>query len=581
MNLGQGNSRERLQQAIDAEINSLEETVRALKLRRNALSPISSLPHDVFTTIFLILCIPASGTSSLDGKSNYHLTRVRVTHVCHQWREMALNQPLLWSHVDFTSLSLAGVAETLVRAKSVPLYLEANVFGHRWDDVRISAFREELQARVYHIRHLRTSAEPDHLNSTLEGLVSPAPTLEYLSLSSHGRHQSPRRLFIPHTLFGGSAPRLSRLELCNCIISWKSPLLRGLKYLEILTPPADRPNLAVWLDALDAMPHLKTLTLHSASPIALPLPFDADRTVTLPFLTRLDVSASPGDCALALAHLDLPALTWLCLTAISSRLQGIADIQSLLPYVARHAHGPQDTQPLQSVFIRSDRHHADILAWPVPNIDDAVHDPPTLLAATLPTRVALSFRSDDLEWFSAERRLEILDTVMAGLPLNGLVTLAAHDLSNRQSEADLDTQHFWLYLSPKWPLLQSVRLAPPAAYGFMEILLEDNGGRERALLPSLTELVVVDYTLFELKLAPLCDALMKRVEQGVPVQMLDLRMCTTHPDDGAEDWLRSLSEIGVDVLGPEKTLETREQMESMWRTVTCELFVDDDNFQRR
>ena len=32
-------SREGLQQTIDAEIKSLEESVRALKLRRNALSP--------------------------------------------------------------------------------------------------------------------------------------------------------------------------------------------------------------------------------------------------------------------------------------------------------------------------------------------------------------------------------------------------------------------------------------------------------------------------------------------------------------------------------------------------------------
>src|ERR1700761_411983 len=102
MNPSQANSRERLQQTIDAEIKSLEESVQALKLRRNALSPISSLPSDVFATIFTLLCIP--GTLSQDGKPVYHLARIRVSHVCHQWREIALNQPLLWSHVDFTIL---------------------------------------------------------------------------------------------------------------------------------------------------------------------------------------------------------------------------------------------------------------------------------------------------------------------------------------------------------------------------------------------------------------------------------------------------------------------------------------------
>jgi hypothetical protein len=52
MNPPQANPRERLQQAIDAEIRSLEESIRALKLRRNALAPISSLPPEVFIAIF-------------------------------------------------------------------------------------------------------------------------------------------------------------------------------------------------------------------------------------------------------------------------------------------------------------------------------------------------------------------------------------------------------------------------------------------------------------------------------------------------------------------------------------------------
>jgi hypothetical protein len=114
-----------LQQAIDAEIKSLggirRDTIRALKLRRNALSPISSLPPEVFAAYspFVLTWYIITG-----WKPDHHLARLRVSHVCHQWREIALNQPLLWSHVDFTTLSLAGATEILVRAKSVPLYLE-------------------------------------------------------------------------------------------------------------------------------------------------------------------------------------------------------------------------------------------------------------------------------------------------------------------------------------------------------------------------------------------------------------------------------------------------------------------------
>src|SRR6202012_12162 len=106
------------------------------------------------------------------------------------------------------------------------------------------------------------------LRTILEGLVSPAPTLEYLSLYSQGA-----RVYVPDTLFDGTAPRLSRLELRKCGISWRSPFLKGLRHLKISdqTPYADaRPSLPVWLDVLGEMPQLNTLTLNSASPIAPP-----------------------------------------------------------------------------------------------------------------------------------------------------------------------------------------------------------------------------------------------------------------------------------------------------------------------
>ena len=156
------------------------------------------------------------------------------------------------------------------------------------------------------------------------------------------------------------------------------------------------PELAIWLDGLGEMPQLATLTLHAASPSAPSFPIDVERTVTLLSLTRLDILASPVDFALALAHLDLPALTSLCLTAFSLHLATSGDdVEKLLPYIVRHVHGPQDTQPLQSVLFHTENNLIDVLAWPVPDIDVVVHDPPTLLAATLPTRVALAFRNDD------------------------------------------------------------------------------------------------------------------------------------------------------------------------------------------
>ena len=214
-----------------------------------------------------------------------------------------------------------------------------------------------------------------------------------------------RQLSIPvlDTLFGGSTPRLSCLKLRNCDISWNSPLLKGLKYLEIILTPSQmaRPKIAVWLDTLDEIPQLKTLTLHSASPVAVHFPFDVERTVTLPSLTHLDISASLQDCALALAHLVLPALTSLCLTATDQLTNG-SDVQEFLlvccatrPWTPGHSASAECAHPHHA----DHESHLELLAWPVPDIDTLVHDPlPAFLGATLPTRVKLSFRSkcDDL-----------------------------------------------------------------------------------------------------------------------------------------------------------------------------------------
>ncbi|KAN0135823.1 hypothetical protein V8E53_006275, partial [Lactarius tabidus] len=420
------------------------ESIRALRLRRNALSPISSLPPEVLaaSAIFSLLC-PQS--PDRNPGHDRHLSRLHVSHVCHRWREIALNHPSLWSHVDFTDFraSLAGTTEILVRAKSVPLYLEARVPDryHLWEDVRYTTFRQEVQTRIPYVRHLSISAGIIYLHKTLEEFVSSAPILESLSLESKGGYRNRRtgdHIVVPATLFNGSTPRLSRLELRSCEISWKSPLLKGLRYLEILSPPAKaRPNLTAWLDALDEMPQLKKLSLHSFSPIAPPFPFDIKRVATLPSLAHLEIFSSPGDCALVLAHLDLPSLAALSVTVYFSHPDSNdSDMQVLLPYVAQHAYGPQDTQPLQSVLIFKYGDQAYILAWSVPDINVRVQNLSTFATEAPPTRVALSFTSGPR--FEATIRLGIIDATMAALPLDGLITLTVQDFPT------FPKKQFWL-----------------------------------------------------------------------------------------------------------------------------------------
>jgi hypothetical protein len=452
-----------------------------------------------------------------------------------------------WSHVNFTALSSAGTAEILARAKTVPLYLEARFLVGHWNNDQYCAFQKALQVCISRTCHLLISADSYHLRCTLDRLVSPAPTLETLSLFSKQQSLQPD---VPDSLFGSTTPKLSCLKLRNCNISWKSPLLKGLKHLEIFSPSRNAiPNLSVWLDALDEMPQLKKLALHVASPEASSLPFHIERTVKLPSLTHLDIGDCPRDCGFALAHLELPTLTSLCVQTYSSLLDG-DDVQEVLPYVAGHAH----TQPLQSILIRCKNRRMEILAWPVPDIDAEAQEPPTLPTAMPPTHVVLSITSKD--WIRFGNHLEFVDTVMAALPLDSLVTLIVQDLLSPRF------RKFWPFNSPKWPLLRRVRLTPLIATSFTGWLLADKWGCENPLLPSLKEFVLVDVQLDEHRTRGLRNALIRRVEQGVPLEMLDLRTCLSDPaNPGA---VQLLSEIVVDVLGPEEIFDAKAQIRSMW-----------------
>ena len=544
------NFREYQLQAIDVEIKTLEESIRALKSRRNALAPVSSLPTEVLNTIFTLLHGPiaSSPPTHLREKPDC-LPWIRVTHVCHHWREIALNQPLFWRHVDFTTFTSAGAAEILARANTVPLLLEAKVpIGH-WNGTRFSAFRKALLAHVSHTCYLDISAEPHHLDKTLEVLVSPAPGLEYLSLTGDDDGWSSETPApIPDNIFDGATPRLTSLVLRNCRFSWKLPHLKSLKHLDIRSP-FDKAGLSDWLDMLVEMPQLITLILHAATPLPPDASFDVEeRIVTLPSVVRLDLSTSARSCGLALAHLNLPALTQLCL-ALDYSYTDASDVRKILPHVAPHAHILQNTQPIQIMLVRSDDLSVEIYAWTMPDIDveliNLIHLPDAELSASL----VFSFSGSD----KLRDYVEVFDTVMATLPLDSLVTLVS------QSPISALQKNVWSHHAPRWPVLQHVRLSPSAARGFTEMLLEDNGGRESPLLPSLTKLTLVDTELSARRTFRLCDALMKRVEQGVPLETLDLHTCAA-----TRRAVDLLSQIVIDISGPEKTLDESEEMISEW-----------------
>ena len=531
MDTSSATAQDHLRKSIDDEIKMSEEATQELKYRRNALAPISRLPPETLLEIFSLLRFSVD-----DDECIPYLDWIYVTHVCHRWHEVALHSPHLWDHINFTNLTLAGVTETLARAKMLPLHLEAKMTP--WNKPRFNDFGRPLEAHISHTRHLNIFGE---IQAVLEQLVSPAHALEVLSLMNpfHPYIQC----VIPDTLFNGTAPKLTRLETLGCNIGWKLPLFKGLQNIKIRTPSRQgMPTLEDWLAGLNEMSQLKTLILDNAIPaisVDSPLISEPQLTATLPSLTHLNLTAPAKGCALALAHLVLPALISLHLTAESQSEDG-DDVRLLIPYVARNAYGPQDTAPLQTILFNGQGFFAQIVAWSVPDADVEVYDWITLEKVAASARLVLTVMPED-PWRDGTSTA-IFDAIFTHLPLNAISKLSAQNHTRLSKE-------IWLTHVPKLTMLKRALLVPTAVRAFREMLEEDpppNGLR----LPQLTKLILSNIVLTSLRTYHLRDMLVKRKEHGAPLEALDLRTCI-----GSQRAIELLSETVGNVQRPAETLE--------------------------
>ena len=101
---------------IDRDIARLEESIRALKSRRNELSPISRLPAEILCEIFFL--------SILSGSSQRPEFWTNFSKVSQHWRSLALCAPELWTIMPDEYPQWAQ--EMLIRSKSAKLTIRSD-----------------------------------------------------------------------------------------------------------------------------------------------------------------------------------------------------------------------------------------------------------------------------------------------------------------------------------------------------------------------------------------------------------------------------------------------------------------------
>ncbi|TFK61082.1 hypothetical protein BDN72DRAFT_904416 [Pluteus cervinus] len=273
----------------EAQIRTLKYHIQKLSAKRNALLPINRLPADVLLDIFaLVGKRPEKGT----GRSLLDLTCVS-----HDWRELVLGAPTLWTII--TSSNLVWAEEWLARSGLAPLSI--GLLDMEKDFVLASM--SHFQSVLAHIPRMKalhcTLSEFEEFSLKLSSRLWVEPAFLLTSLKLERWH-------LPENFFN-SVPNVENMSLKTCQFSWNIDAnYPHLTFLHICEPVSTVP-VRDFVDLLKGIPSLQRLvlaevfSLHGDSDTFLPSPTSVSprlHVLKLNFNEAIDSSLQFLRCAL-------------------------------------------------------------------------------------------------------------------------------------------------------------------------------------------------------------------------------------------------------------------------------------------
>lgn len=236
---------------------------------------------------------------------------IRVTHVCRYWRDVALQAPLLWSHIVLTK-NIECINAFLTRSHLAPLHVvQPRVRGGCFlESILPMASVRVVLAEMHRIRSLELYMKWWIFDDMAELLCGPAPALKSLKLSTpHGLYDSAFRK--PMISFDrDDIKSLEKLTLGAYGFPWNDPApFKSLKSLRIERGITEKPAVEQVVYALRFMPDLNTLSLDDVfAPSAKCLSSlpQAPDVVVLRHLEELNLSGDIVACSSLLAALIFP-----------------------------------------------------------------------------------------------------------------------------------------------------------------------------------------------------------------------------------------------------------------------------------
>ncbi|KAF9054176.1 hypothetical protein BJ165DRAFT_690007 [Panaeolus papilionaceus] len=278
-------------------------------------TPALRLPPEIWSRIF---CQVVS--DSWDSKELGHRKPPwvgRVTHVCQYWRNIALNDPQLWSRISSFSSKWADIQ--LERSKTAPLHFRISSMS---DTQRPTIFRRIKKAlnsqshRLYSLTFATANPysptrpqEPGHILQKLYTGNFPVLTTLTVDIACHLIH----RPNLAPEFIRESIPALQHLNLRGFKFLWTLTLFSGLTSLRLETETEihSMGTLDEFLTALERMPLLEKLHIQwvvGESHIQDVGSVDESRIVAMAHLQNLTLRITNlYDCVDILSHIAYPA----------------------------------------------------------------------------------------------------------------------------------------------------------------------------------------------------------------------------------------------------------------------------------
>lgn len=321
---------------------------------RNTYAPIHRrLPAEILCEIFLqlrsLFVLPVHGPPNAIPAHAW----ITVTHVCRQWRDIALNSPTLWTSISCKQPDCINAF--IERSRQAPL-----------DITRDHLDRKNAAGALGYL--LRERNRWRTFECTVPILewndIDDAPQLEELRLVGALR-TPPMSTPTPPSF---PSLRLHRVGLVSMPYSFMENLLKRDSITNLsLENVIPRQTLATWLDVLSLLPALEELKLVNVFQSPAQPPSSRARHISLPKLRYLRLTEMDGGSAVP-AFLDmttLPPTTQLSLAGrVPSGIYG--NLRHLLETIRRglvgRAIGAEPPREIQACRVAHVRHlHADLL----------------------------------------------------------------------------------------------------------------------------------------------------------------------------------------------------------------------------